>query len=145
MLGPGEYVPDVTEGISSIVDLPQPRIEGRSRNYQARRCPRCKTRTALRRLEKPRKRVRWFKRLALAKLNSPNLEKALLFLDDKLLGSTSNAVERSNRLPHGAEEHLPGQDQAPSGAAGRPEHEPRTEGQQTCSDAENPAPRSLRS
>ena len=33
----------------------------------------------------------------MSKLNSPNLEKALLFLDDKLLGSTSNAVERSNR------------------------------------------------
>ena len=33
----------------------------------------------------------------LAKLKSPNLEKALLFLDDKLLGSTSNAVERANR------------------------------------------------
>ncbi len=60
---------------------------------------RCKTRTALRRLEKLRTRVGRFKRLArsLAKLNSPNLEKALLFLDDKLLGSTSNAVERSNR------------------------------------------------
>jgi transposase len=60
---------------------------------------RCKTQTALRRLEKLRKRVRRFKRLAraLGKLNSPNLEKALLFLDDKLLASTSNAVERSNR------------------------------------------------
>jgi hypothetical protein len=30
-------------------------------------------------------------------LNSPTLAKALTFLDDKLLGSTSNAVERSNR------------------------------------------------
>ena len=30
-------------------------------------------------------------------MKSPNLEKALLFLDDKLLGATSNAVERSNR------------------------------------------------
>ena len=60
---------------------------------------RCKTATALRRLEKLRQRVRRFKRLAraLAVLNSPNLEKALLFLDDKLLGATSNAVERSNR------------------------------------------------
>jgi hypothetical protein len=58
-----------------------------------------KTATALRRLEELRKRLRRFKRLAraLGKLNSPNLEKALLFLDDKLLGSTSNAVERSNR------------------------------------------------
>lgn len=60
---------------------------------------RCKTATALGRLEKLRKRVRRFKRLgrALSKLNSPNLEKALVYLDDKLLGSTSNAVERSNR------------------------------------------------
>ena len=31
------------------------------------------------------------------KLQSPNLEKALTFLDDSLLGSTSNAVERGNR------------------------------------------------
>ena len=31
------------------------------------------------------------------KLESPDLEKALTFLDDRLLGSTSNAVERSNR------------------------------------------------
>src|SRR4051794_20655007 len=34
---------------------------------------------------------------SLDKLKSPNLEKALVFLDDKLLGATSNAVERSNR------------------------------------------------
>ena len=33
----------------------------------------------------------------LTKLFSPNLEKALTFLDDKLLPSTSNAVERGNR------------------------------------------------
>jgi hypothetical protein len=58
-----------------------------------------KTQTALGRLKKLRLRLRRLGRLrrALAKLNSPNLEKALLFLDDKLLGSTSNAVERSNR------------------------------------------------
>ncbi len=41
MLGPGEYVPDVTEGISSPADLPKPRIERRRRNYPARRCPHC--------------------------------------------------------------------------------------------------------
>src|SRR5262249_42449205 len=60
---------------------------------------RCKTATALRRLEKLRQRVRRFKRLGrtLGKLNSPTLAKALTFLDDRLLGSTSNAVERSNR------------------------------------------------
>jgi len=60
---------------------------------------RCKSTTALKRLGKLRQRVRRFKRLrrALTALNSPNLEKALLFLDDKLLGATSNAVERANR------------------------------------------------
>jgi len=60
---------------------------------------RCKMATALKRLAKLRQRVRRFKRLArtLAKLNSPTMEKALVFLDDKLLGATSNAVERSNR------------------------------------------------
>jgi hypothetical protein len=60
---------------------------------------RCKSATALKRLEKLRRRVKRFKRLgrALAKLNSPTLEKALVFLDDKLLGATSNAVERANR------------------------------------------------
>lgn len=60
---------------------------------------RCKTQTAVKKLAKLRRRVRRFKALgqALSKLFSPNLEKALEFLDDKLLGSTSNAVERSNR------------------------------------------------
>jgi hypothetical protein len=60
---------------------------------------RCKSQTALKKLAKLRRRVRRFKTLreALKKLFSPNLEKALEFLDDKLLGSTSNAVERSNR------------------------------------------------
>jgi hypothetical protein len=60
---------------------------------------RCKSSTALKRLEKLRRRVKRFKRLsrALAKLKSPTLEKALVFLDDKLLGATSNAVERANR------------------------------------------------
>jgi Transposase len=60
---------------------------------------RCRTTTALQRLGKLRSRVRRFKRLgkALDKLFSPNLEKALTFLDDKLLPATSNAVERGNR------------------------------------------------
>jgi len=60
---------------------------------------RCKTQTALQKLERLRRRVRRFKRLgkSLTKLKSPNLEKALVFLDDRLLGATSNAVERSNR------------------------------------------------
>jgi hypothetical protein len=60
---------------------------------------RCKTETALKKLGKLRRWVRRFKKLgkALNKLKSPNLEKALVFLDDKLLGATSNAVERANR------------------------------------------------
>ena len=60
---------------------------------------RCKTQTALKKLQRLRRRVRRSKQLgqALNKLKSPNLEKALEFLDDKLLGATSNAVERANR------------------------------------------------
>jgi hypothetical protein len=41
MAAPGEYVPDVTEGITHVEDLPQPRIERRSRNFPARRCRLC--------------------------------------------------------------------------------------------------------
>jgi hypothetical protein len=69
---------------------------------------RCRMATALLRLEKLRKRVRRFSRLgrALVKLNSPTLEKALLFLDDKLLGSTSNAVERANRRYRKAQQSI---------------------------------------
>jgi transposase-like protein len=60
---------------------------------------RCKTQTALKKLQRLRRRVRRFKKLGknLDKLRSPNLEKALEFLNDKLLGATSNAVERANR------------------------------------------------
>jgi hypothetical protein len=60
---------------------------------------RCRTDTALAKLAKLRQRVRRFKYVGkvLSKLYSPNLEKALTFLDDKLLPSTSNAVERGNR------------------------------------------------
>jgi Transposase len=60
---------------------------------------RCRTETALRKLARLRARVRRFKGLVpiFQKLRSPNLEKALTFLDDSLLGSTSNAVERGNR------------------------------------------------
>ena len=60
---------------------------------------RCRAATALQRLAKLRARVRryrWVGR-ALDKLKTPNLEKALTFLDDKLLPATSNAVERGNR------------------------------------------------
>lgn len=41
MEGPGEYLPDVTEGITRIEDLPQPRILKQSRNYKRRPCPSC--------------------------------------------------------------------------------------------------------
>jgi hypothetical protein len=60
---------------------------------------RCRTETALDRLARLRRRVSHFQRLgrALDKLSSPDLEKALTFLDDDLLPATTNAVERSNR------------------------------------------------
>jgi len=60
---------------------------------------RCRTDTALAKLARLRARVRRFRRVgqALKALFSANLEKALVFLDDRLLGATSNAVERGNR------------------------------------------------
>ena len=60
---------------------------------------RCRTQTALDKLAKLRRRLLRFPLLreTLKKLFSPPLEKALTFLDDKLLPSTSNAVERGNR------------------------------------------------
>lgn len=60
---------------------------------------RCRTETALAKLAKLRRRVRRFKAVGkvLSKLQSPHLDKALTFLDDQLLPSTSNAVERGNR------------------------------------------------
>lgn len=60
---------------------------------------RCRTETALGKLASLRRRAARFKHLrqTLQKLFSPNLEKALTFLDDSLLPATSNAVERGNR------------------------------------------------
>jgi hypothetical protein len=60
---------------------------------------RCRTQTALAKLAHLRQRVKRYPSLTrrLDKLHSPTLEKALTFLDDKLLPSTSNAVERGNR------------------------------------------------
>jgi hypothetical protein len=60
---------------------------------------RCRTDTALTKLAQLRRRVHRFKKIGtiLTTLRSPHLEKALTFLDDKLLPSTSNAVERGNR------------------------------------------------
>ena len=60
---------------------------------------RCRMDTALEKLARLRRRIRRFGVLGdtLKKLWSPNLEKALTFLDDSLLPATSNAVERANR------------------------------------------------
>ena len=60
---------------------------------------RCRTATALSKLAMLRKRVQRFTKLCqiLKGLFSSNVEKALTFLDDHLLGATSNAVERGNR------------------------------------------------
>ena len=60
---------------------------------------RCRMDTALAKLAKLRARVRRFKAVGkkLQKLFSPSIEKSLTFLDEDLLPSTSNAVERGNR------------------------------------------------
>jgi Transposase len=60
---------------------------------------RCRTQTALDKLAKLRRRLQGCQQLGetLKKLFSPTLDKALTFLDAKLLPSTSNAVERGNR------------------------------------------------
>jgi hypothetical protein len=60
---------------------------------------RCRTATALSKLAVLRMRVQRFTKLCqiLKGLFSSNVEKALTFLDDHLLGATSNAVERGNR------------------------------------------------
>lgn len=60
---------------------------------------RCRMDTALAKLTRLRRHVRRYRSLgkSLDKLHSPNLEKALTFLDDELLPATSNAVERGNR------------------------------------------------
>jgi hypothetical protein len=59
---------------------------------------RCRTQTALDKLVKLRRRLLRFPQVGetLKKLFFPTLEKALTFLDDKLLPATSNAVERGN-------------------------------------------------
>lgn len=60
---------------------------------------RCRTDTALAKLARLRQRVHRFTLLSqiLKGLFSVNVEKVLTFLDDRLLGATSNAVERGNR------------------------------------------------
>ena len=39
--GPGEYVPESTEGITRVEDLPEPLLRQRSSDARRRRCPRC--------------------------------------------------------------------------------------------------------
>ena len=60
---------------------------------------RCRTDTAPAKLARLRRRVKRYRSLgkSLDQLHSPNLEKALTFLDEDLLAATSNAVERGNR------------------------------------------------
>jgi hypothetical protein len=60
---------------------------------------RCRTQTAQGKLKQLRHWVQRFQWIGdtLKKVFSPHLEKALTFLDDKLLPATSNAVERGNR------------------------------------------------
>src|SRR2546428_1683560 len=41
MYGPGEYVPDPTEGIVDIKDLPAPTLVAYDRNHDHTPCPRC--------------------------------------------------------------------------------------------------------
>jgi predicted RNA-binding Zn-ribbon protein involved in translation (DUF1610 family) len=41
MPGPGEYVPDTTEGITRPEDLPQPIVRRRSRSHGKHPCPKC--------------------------------------------------------------------------------------------------------
>src|SRR5712692_9214853 len=41
VFGPGAYRPDLSEGIITIADLPQPEMVSYSRNDQRNVCPRC--------------------------------------------------------------------------------------------------------
>ena len=55
MGGPGRYVPDETEGVVRVEDLPKAKVSERSRNYRPRTCPECwrsayRLRTVVRRL-----------------------------------------------------------------------------------------------
>jgi hypothetical protein len=69
---------------------------------------RCRTQTALDKLATLRRRVQRFTSLGdtLKKLFAPTREKALTFLDDTLLPSTSNAVERGNRRYRKMQKHV---------------------------------------
>jgi hypothetical protein len=69
---------------------------------------RCRTQIALAKLAQLRRRLQRFPQVGetLKKRFSPPLEKALTFLDDTLLPSTSNAVERGNRRYRKMQKHV---------------------------------------
>ncbi len=41
MSGVGEYLPDATEGITCVEELPKAKVVYRSRNFRRRPCPHC--------------------------------------------------------------------------------------------------------
>jgi hypothetical protein len=85
---------EITKGLPELRKLRE--IVDEVYRLYDRRC--CRV-TAWKRLETLRERVKRFKRLSqtLKKIESPTLDRSLMFLDDKKLPSTSNAVERGNR------------------------------------------------
>ena len=108
---------------------------------------RCRTATALGRLEKLRRRVRRLKRLgrALDKLKSANLEKALVFLDDPPAAlDKQRGGAREPPLPQDSEERLQPADEAALGAADRSGHGARTTGEGPEKNPENLASGTLR-
>ena len=42
MPGPGEYLPDASEGITRVEDLPKPKTIQRSRDFRRQPCPKCR-------------------------------------------------------------------------------------------------------
>jgi DNA-binding PadR family transcriptional regulator len=84
---------DITKGLPELRKLREIMDEV----YRLYEC--CCRPSALEKLRKLRERVRRFKRLsqALKKIESPTIDRSLVFLDDEQLPSTSNAVERGNR------------------------------------------------
>jgi len=85
---------EITKGFPKLRKLRE-MVEDVYRLYDRR----CNSATALAKLQKLRKRLRRFKWLSevLKKLESSTVDRSLVFLDDKKLPSTSNAVERGNR------------------------------------------------
>ena len=85
---------EITKGLPELRKLREI-VEEVYRLYDRR----CRRATALKKLQRLRERLKRFKHLSklLKKIASPMVDRSLLFLDDKQLPSTSNAVERSNR------------------------------------------------